>query len=136
MTTPPARVRNPFALWDGSWDFRERPICTIPKPSMIIPTALASPKMKSERLLTTVMGSLAANAVVVKQVIQSTVPAYAIKALLAFLLIDSFTVSFFLVSFLLGNSAWKRNLCYRQCVQTAEGFRTVMKYQSEHKRPL
>ena len=35
MTTPPARVRKPFALWDGSWDLRERPICTIPKYSTV-----------------------------------------------------------------------------------------------------
>lgn len=34
---------------------------------------------------------------------QSTAPAYAIKALLIFLLIGSFTVSFFWVSFLLKN---------------------------------
>ena len=40
-------VKNPLALWDGSWDLRERPICTIPKPSIIIPTALTRPKMKS-----------------------------------------------------------------------------------------
>ena len=25
MTTPPASVKNPLALWDGSWDLRERP---------------------------------------------------------------------------------------------------------------
>ena len=33
------RVRKPFALWDESWDFRGRPICMIPKPSIIIPVA-------------------------------------------------------------------------------------------------
>jgi hypothetical protein len=33
IITPPARVRNPLALWDGSWLFRDKPICTIPKPS-------------------------------------------------------------------------------------------------------
>ena len=43
----------------------ERPTCTIPKPSKIIPIARISPKIKSDRLLTTVSGSFAANAVVV-----------------------------------------------------------------------
>ena len=32
----------------------ERPTCTIPKPSKIIPIARISPKIKSDRLLTTV----------------------------------------------------------------------------------
>ena len=53
ITTPPARVRNPFALWDGSWDFSDKPTCTMPKPSIIIPTALIRPKIKfCDRLAT------------------------------------------------------------------------------------
>ena len=67
ITTPPAKVRKPLALWLGSWDLRERPICTTPKPSRIIPIARMRPKMKSLRLLITVKGSLAAKAVVVQQ---------------------------------------------------------------------
>ncbi len=31
ITTPPASVRKPFALWDGSWDFSDKPTCTMPK---------------------------------------------------------------------------------------------------------
>ena len=43
---------------------REIPICTIPQPSRIIPTARIRPKIKVERLSITVSGSLvAANAV-------------------------------------------------------------------------
>ena len=45
MITPPASVRNPFARCDGSWDFKDSPICTIPKPSRIIPMARISPKI-------------------------------------------------------------------------------------------
>ncbi len=52
------RVRKPFALWDESWDFRGRPICMIPKPSIIIPVAFTRPKMNSNRLLTTWRGRL------------------------------------------------------------------------------
>ena len=72
ITTPPARVRKPLARWLGSWDFRDKPICTTPKPSRIIPTARIRPKMKSLRLLITVNGSLAAKAVVVQQHSMST----------------------------------------------------------------
>lgn len=100
MITPPARVRKPFALWEGSCDLRDRPICTTPKPSRIIPTARIKPKIKSERLLTTVIGSLAAKAVVVKQVRQSTTAAYAARAFLLFLPIGSLVVSLFWVFFL------------------------------------
>ena len=72
ITTPPAKVRKPLARWLGSWLFRERPICTTPKPSRIIPMARIRPKMKSLRLLITVNGSLAAKAVVVQQHSMST----------------------------------------------------------------
>src|SRR5665648_598586 len=53
ITTPPARVIKPFALCDGSWDLRDRPICTIPKPKRNNPVGRNSPKMKSDRLLIT-----------------------------------------------------------------------------------
>lgn len=77
MMTPPARVRKPLALCDGSCDLSERPICTTPKPVRISPTALISPKIKVERLLIAVSAlpplSSAANAVTVKQHTASTV---------------------------------------------------------------
>jgi len=62
MITPPARVRNPLALWLGSWLFKDNPICTIPKPSRISPIALIKLKIKVDKLLMTVNGSSAANA--------------------------------------------------------------------------
>lgn len=61
MTIPPATVIKPLALWDGSCDLRDKPTCTIPKPSRIIPSALTMPNMKFEKLLTTVSGSLSAS---------------------------------------------------------------------------
>ena len=63
MMTPPARVRKPLERWLGSWDWKLRPTCTMPQPSRIRPTARMRPKIKSLRLLTTVMGSPAAKAV-------------------------------------------------------------------------
>lgn len=63
MTIPPARVRKPLDLWLGSWDCKDKPTCTMPHPSRIRPTARIRPKIKSERLFTTVNGSLAAKAV-------------------------------------------------------------------------
>ena len=48
---------NPFALCDGSCDFKDKPICTTPNPSSIIPIALISPNMNSDRLLTTCIRS-------------------------------------------------------------------------------
>ena len=66
MITPPAKVRKPFALWDGSCDFSERPICTIPNPKRIIPIARISPKINSYRLLTTARGSFEANTVMLQ----------------------------------------------------------------------
>ena len=66
MTIPPATVSIPFALWEGSWLLRDKPICKMPKPRRIIPTARMREKIKSERLLTTVKGSSAARAVDVK----------------------------------------------------------------------
>ena len=59
MMIPPARVRKPLALCDGSWDLSERPTCTIPKPSRIMPMALIRPKINWLRLFTTVSGSVA-----------------------------------------------------------------------------
>ena len=66
MTMPPATVNIPFALWEGSWHLRDKPICRMPKPRRMMPTARMSEKIKSERLLTTVRGSSAANAVTEK----------------------------------------------------------------------
>ena len=83
ITTPPASVRKPFALWDGSWDFSDKPTCTMPKPSIIIPTALIRPKIKFDRLFTTAIGALAAKAVVVPKTMQHTKAAYTANAFLA-----------------------------------------------------
>ena len=47
---------------DGSWDFSERPICTMPNPRSISPMARISANMNVERLLITASGSLAAYA--------------------------------------------------------------------------
>ena len=69
---PPANVRNPFALWDGSWDFRDKPTCTIPKPSRIKPMALIKLKIKLDRLFTTVSGSSAARQVPTNTVATNT----------------------------------------------------------------
>ena len=60
MMIPPASVRNPFALWLGSWLFKDRPTCTIPNPSRIRPMARIREKINVDRLLTTVSGSPAA----------------------------------------------------------------------------
>ncbi len=51
-----------LALWLGSWLFKDNPICTIPKPSRINPIALIKLKIKVDKLLMTVNGSSAANA--------------------------------------------------------------------------
>ena len=77
MMIPPATVRKPLALCEGSWLLRLSPTCTIPNPRRISPIALISPNMKSERLLTTVSGSPpAANAVTDRvQIIVSTMTA-------------------------------------------------------------
>ena len=73
MITPPARVRKPLALCDGSCDLSERPICTTPKPVRIRPIARIKPKIKVERLLTADKAPLpsAAKAVTVKQLTMS-----------------------------------------------------------------
>lgn len=62
MITPPKKVRKPFALCEALCDFKERPICTIPKPSRIKSIALIAEKIKSERLL------IVANGLAVKTV--------------------------------------------------------------------
>lgn len=59
---PPARVQNPLALCDGSCDFNDSPTCTIPNPSSIIPIARIKPKIKLDKLFTTLIGSPAAKA--------------------------------------------------------------------------
>ncbi len=67
MTMPPANVRNPLARCAGSWLFSDRPTCTMPKPSSIMPIARIRLKMKVERLFTALRGSsCAANAVAPK----------------------------------------------------------------------
>lgn len=63
MIMPPARVRNPFTLCDGSWLLRDRPTCTMPNPSRIMPIALIRLNIKVDRLLTTEIGSPVANAI-------------------------------------------------------------------------
>ncbi len=60
MIIPPARVRNPLALCDGSCDFSDRPTCMIPSPRRISPMARIRLKMKFDRLFTTDSGSPAA----------------------------------------------------------------------------
>ena len=76
IITPPARVKNPFALCDGSWDLRDSPIWTIPNPSRIRPIARIILNIKSDKLFTTLIGSLVAakhgNAVVDRTVMSNT----------------------------------------------------------------
>ena len=59
--TPPASVRNPLALWLGSWLFKLNPTCTTPNPSKIRPMARIREKIKVDRLLMTARGSPAAS---------------------------------------------------------------------------
>ena len=59
MMTPPKNVRKPFALCDASCDFRDKPICTTPKPSRMKPIALIAEKIKSDRLFMVASGSAA-----------------------------------------------------------------------------
>ena len=67
MITPPANVKKPFALWDGSWDFNDRPTCTIPNPNKIRPMARIREKMNVDRLSTAASGSPAAYAYTVQR---------------------------------------------------------------------
>lgn len=73
IITPPASVKKPLALCDGSCDFSDNPICTMPNPSSIKPIALIKLKIKVERLLITAKGSLAAKAGLVPMVITITI---------------------------------------------------------------
>ena len=59
MMTPPKNVRKPFALCDASCDFKDKPICTTPKPSRMKPIALIAEKIKSDRLFMVASGSAA-----------------------------------------------------------------------------
>lgn len=68
MITPPKNVKKPFALCDVSCDFKDKPICTTPKPSSIKPIALIAENIKSDRLFMVESGS-AANTVPVSAVI-------------------------------------------------------------------
>ena len=73
---PPAKVRNPCERWEGSWLWKDRPTCTTPQPSKIIPMARIREKMNVERLFTTPRGSLpAAKAVVERQQAHNTTAA-------------------------------------------------------------
>ena len=42
ITSPPASVKKPWLLWLGSWLWKDKPTCTTPQPSRIIPTARMS----------------------------------------------------------------------------------------------
>lgn len=68
MITPPKNVKKPFALCDASCDFKDKPICTTPKPSRMKPIALIAENIKSDRLFMVESGS-AANTVPVSAVI-------------------------------------------------------------------
>lgn len=83
ITIPPASVRKPLALWEGSWDWKESPTCTIPQPSMIIPIARIIPKIKVDKLLMTVSGSPSAKAIILNEK-QSTTAVMAASILLSF----------------------------------------------------
>ena len=52
--TPPASVRNPLALWLGSWLFKLKPTCTTPNPSKIKPMARIREKIKVDSIDTIV----------------------------------------------------------------------------------
>lgn len=80
MIIPPARVRKPLALCDGSWDLSDIPTCTIPNPSSIRPMALMRLKIKVDRLLTVLIGSPAANAVTAPIVAEQTSALYMMSA--------------------------------------------------------
>ena len=69
MITPPIRCRNPFALWLGSWLFKDSPTCTTPNPSTGSSRWHGSVRRWYERSwLITDSGSPAANTVVVPTV--------------------------------------------------------------------
>ena len=73
IISPPRRHRKPCERWLASWLWTDIPTCTMPQPRIIIPTALMQEKIKSEKLLTTVSGSLpVAKAEVTKTVAEST----------------------------------------------------------------
>ena len=72
ITRPPNRHRKPWDLWLASWLWIDIPTWTMPQPRIIMPMALIAEKMKSDRLLTTVIGSVpVAKAVVVRNAAQS-----------------------------------------------------------------
>ena len=75
MMTPPAKVKNPFALWLGSCDFKDKPICTTPNPNKIKPIARIKEKIKSDKLFTTANGSPAARTGVVHHIMANTITA-------------------------------------------------------------
>ena len=78
-TRPPARVRNPWERWLGSWDWKERPTWTTPQPRRMRPMARIREKMKEDRLFTTPSGSFAARAVVERQHMEIARAEYAVK---------------------------------------------------------
>ena len=97
-------------------DFNDKPTCTMPKPSIIIPTALIRPKIKFDRLLTTAIGSLAAKGCCRAKDHAAYQSGIHGKRLFAFLPIDSFWVallwlfSFFLKKFHRVNPPYKLNI--------------------------
>ena len=53
------RHSRPCVRWLASWLWMLIPTCTMPQPRMMMPMALMIEKMKSDRLLTMLSGSLA-----------------------------------------------------------------------------
>ena len=57
ITSPPNRHRKPWDRWLASWLWIDIPTWTMPQPRIIMPIALIAEKIKSDRLLTTVIGA-------------------------------------------------------------------------------
>jgi len=112
IITPPARVRKPLALCDGSCDFRDNPICTIPNPRRISPIALIRLNMNVDRLFITVSGSCAAYAHTADIVAISTTATYARnRYLTAFDTCSAFTFFLLITAFTSFNSF--KDICLR-----------------------
>ena len=69
------KSHDPFALWLGSCDFKDKPICTTPNPNKIKPIARIKEKIKSDKLFTTANGSPAARTGVVHHIMANTITA-------------------------------------------------------------
>ena len=57
ISKPPNRHSRPCVRWLASWLWMLMPTCTMPQPRIMMPMALMTEKMKSDRLLTMVSGS-------------------------------------------------------------------------------